>query len=104
VEALNKDPESLVRAVEVWTGWGECNAPNRSDARVEAAFGLEAAKALLPTIKFLEQEFYRSKAHLVAEDLPQMKDLASRDFRANYPELSERIANALAWCYTYDFK
>jgi hypothetical protein len=70
-------------------------------------FGEELALGLLPIVTQLANEFYESDASQTAPDLVAMGDLASARFRALHPELSiEAIEaiEALAWCYTYDFK
>ncbi len=78
--------------------------PARNDGRVIAGFGNEAGGRLLPVIRFLEDEFYSSKAHLTAASLQDMADLAVSDFRRRHPTVTDAIAQYFAWCYTYDFK
>jgi hypothetical protein len=33
-----------------------------------------------------------------------MGDVASREFRALHPEVSDQAIEAFAWCYTFDCK
>src|SRR5262249_15975583 len=104
VEIDDLNPQQLVEAVVVWTGWGREMMPNRDDSRVAKHFGADAAARLMPIIKRLEDDFYQSDARLSADDLAQMAKLASDDFRKKHPGISDEIVKALAWCYTFDFK
>lgn len=94
----------LVNAMLIWTGWGSKDSPTRDDTRVIDSFGEEAATSLLPVIKSLENDFYESNARFVAADVPEMAAIASQQFLGKYPGISEEIVEALAWCYTFDFK
>ena len=62
------------------------------------------ATRLLPLIKALEDDFYRSGASLAADSLSEMTTLAIADFKRIHPELPDEIAKAFAWCYTFDFR
>jgi hypothetical protein len=53
---------------------------------------------------FSEDDFYESDARYTAADIKEMGDLASAQFRRNHLEVSEEAIEALAWCYTYDYK
>ena len=43
--------------------------PNRDDSKVMRHFGPEVAARLLPVIKALEDDFYRSNARAAADNL-----------------------------------
>lgn len=94
----------ISRAVVTWTGWGSASFPARDDDFLISALGKAKAIELLPRVRVLEEEFYRSNAHLTAPDMQSMGELAAREFRSAHPELTEDAIQALAWCYTYDFK
>jgi len=91
-------------AVVVWTGHGHSSAPTRDENRLVSEFGPELAANLVPLVRGLEDDFYRSDANLTAPDLGAMAAEASEEFRALHPELSDDAVAALAWCYTYDYK
>jgi hypothetical protein len=78
--------------------------PLRRDQTLTERFGAEVAGKLLPVVKFLEEEFYLSDAKSTAPNLSEMGELAVRDFRRRHPEMPDKIAEALAWCYTFDFR
>ncbi len=92
------------RAIVVWTGWGPTSWPARNDERVVEQFGPDLAIELLPRIRKLEEEFYESDARFAAADLEEMGNIAAEQFRRAHPELSDEAIQALAWCYTYDYK
>ena len=94
----------LVQAVLVWTGWGQAPKPLRDDARLTDRFGEELALELVPLIRRLQSEFYESDAYNTVEDPGEMGAEAARRFRALHPELPADVAEAFAWCYTYDWK
>lgn len=95
----------LVReAVLVWTGWKQTPKPVRDDAMLTDRFGEELALELVPLIRRLQSEFYESDAYNRVEELDEMGEEAARRFRALHPELSDEVAEAFAWCYTYDWK
>lgn len=94
----------LSEAIVLWTGWGNSSWASRDDARVVQAFGQEEARALLPRIRELHHEFYRSDARHTEPDLGGMADKAAQQFRALHPEISEEAIRALAWCYSFDNK
>lgn len=64
----------------------------------------DATARLLPVIKALEDDFYRSSARAAADNLAEMAMLVSADFNQRHPDLPHEIATAFAWCYTFDFK
>jgi hypothetical protein len=94
----------LVEPVFIWTGWGRSAFPCRSYESLVKRFGVDGASTLYPRIKSLEQEFYSSDAQYVAADLPEMAKLAVEHFKTKRPEVPDQIAEAFAWCYTYDCK
>ena len=98
------DASLLSRAIVVWTGWGQLSWPSRDERRLVDCFGAQRAATLLPRIRELEDEFYASDARAVARDIGELGDLAAVEFRRRHPELSEQAIQALAWCYTYDYK
>ena len=98
------DSERLSAAVVVWTGWGETSWPARDEARLVDRFGSEEAAGLMNQIRQLENDFNSSDARFVAADLKAMGDAAAADFRRKHQEISEDAVDALAWCYTYDYK
>ena len=67
-------------------------------------FGKDVAVDLLPIVKALEDDFYGSEARHRAPTLKEMGDQAASEFRLRHPEISEDAVQALAWCYTYDYR
>ncbi len=59
---------------------------------------------LLPGVTALADSFYMSEAWSTAADLQSMGIAASAEFRKIHPEISASAVEALAWCYTYDYK
>lgn len=104
VEMSKHNRSELIDAVHCWTGWGESAMPSRSDARVLERFGKEKGTALLGEIKALEDDFYLSDAHLVADDLQDMAKRCAADFKCKRPGIEDDIVNAFVWCYTFDYK
>lgn len=98
------DASMLSTAVIIWTGWGQVAWPSRDEARLVDRFGSEATADLLPQIRKLEEDFYSSDARFVVADLKAMGEAAADDFRQKHPEISEDAVQALAWCYTFDYK
>lgn len=94
----------LSRAVVVWTGWGVAATPQRDESLLIGCFGEELTVELLPLVRELEDCFYSSDARLSAADLQEMSETASAQFRARHPEVEDAAVQALAWCYTYDYK
>jgi hypothetical protein len=58
----------------------------------------------LPILRRLEDEFYASDARFTEADLADIGDRAAARFRELHPELTHDSIEALAWCYSYDFK
>jgi hypothetical protein len=88
----------------IWTGWGESASPLRDDERLVDRLGVSVGLDLVPVVHQLEDEFYKSDARSTVADLAEMGRLASERFRQLHPEISKAGVDALAWCYTYDFK
>ncbi len=103
-EISNVDQQTLSKAVIVWTGYETATCPTRDDATLEGVFPVEQAAKLAIIVKSLEDDFYKSQAHVTAKNLSEMQNIASSDFKQLHPELPEEIANAFAWCYTFDYK
>jgi hypothetical protein len=101
---MNYCSPELAEAVRIWTGWGSTSAPNRDEGRVAQRYGPMTAAKLMPVIKSLEDEFYASDARFTAADLAEMATLASEQFIRKHPGIDKDIVDALAWCYTFDFK
>jgi hypothetical protein len=78
--------------------------PARDEARLVARYGMDVAVRLLPRLRSLEAEFYDSDARDTSSDLVAMGERAASQFREQHPELSEDAVQALAWCYTWDFR
>jgi len=91
-------------AVLVWTAYGRDIFPQRDDSAVIARFGAETASELLPELGQLLDEFYKSDAKYRASNLMEMGQMAIEDFKTKYPDVRDDVLNALAWCYTFDFK
>lgn len=104
VEIDNIDREKLEKAVVVWTGYESEMCPTREDCSVVDAFSKEEAALLLQEIKVLEDEFYKSDAHITAANHAQMRDQAVADFKRMYPNLPEKISAAFGWCYSFDHR
>jgi hypothetical protein len=94
----------LDEAVVVWTGTGTKSWPARHESLLVERFGSELASELMPKVRALSDDFYRSEARLVAHDLTEMADAASQEFRRIHPEVSDEAVQALAWCYTFEYK
>ena len=78
-------------------------SPVRDESLVEARFG-ELMPDLMALVRRLDDDFYNSDACQVATDLVDMGRLAVADFRIHHPEVSRAATDALAWCYTYDYR
>lgn len=105
MDEMNKNCDPLLgEAVVVWTGWGRTSWPVRDEQLVIERFGIDSAVVLLPLIKNLEDDFYSSGARFSVADLKEMGDVAAAQFREKHPEIPEDAVEALAWCYTFDYK
>jgi hypothetical protein len=98
------DPSVLSEALIVWTGFGDTAWPSRDERRLVERYGADSATALFPRLRELEDDFYASDARDHAKDLAEMGDLAKAEFRQRHPELTEEAAEALTWCYTFDYR
>jgi hypothetical protein len=87
-----------------WTGWGITSWPRRDEQRLASHIGADAADELLPQLHALEDDIYAGNARDVAPDLATMGRPAAEDFRRLHPEVSDDAVQALAWCYTFDYK
>src|SRR4051794_18755007 len=96
--------EEISRAIVVYTGYGQRAWPHRDENRLTDSFGSERAVDLVKVVQALEEEFYNSDAHLAVGNLSEMGDVAAERFRSLHPEISDKAAQALAWCYTFDYK
>ncbi len=102
---INSSELPLIReAILIWTGWKRNPTPMRNDSLLINHFGAERAARLGPIIKSLEGDFYASNAKFTAPNLQEMGKIASEEFRKSYPEMPDDAIEALAWCYTYDYK
>jgi hypothetical protein len=97
------DSEELSRAIVVWSGWADATVPIRDDARLAETFG-DKADRLSEQIREAENQFYASDARDRTPDLDEMGRRAVADFRRKRTDLSDDAVDALAWCYTYDYK
>lgn len=94
----------LALAVVEWTGWGKSWKPARDESALIERFGESLALELLPLILELEEDFYRSDAYNTVSDLDEMGARAADEFQLRHPEIPVDAANALAWCYKFDWK
>lgn len=101
-DPVGSDP--LSEAIVVWTGKGTRPWPQRDDNAVAAAFGQDVAERLLPVIRRLELEFFRLDCVHHIRDLTAATHAAAAEFAARHPELSPAAVDALAWCYSYDWR
>jgi hypothetical protein len=94
----------LSDAIVTWTGRGRTSWPARDEQLVVEEFGTERAAELMPLIRQLVDDFYTSDAVHTVADLKEMGDKAAAQFAARHPEISEAAVDALAWCYTWDYR
>ena len=102
-KVIHLDGTEISNAVRAWIGWGGV-IPKRDEVQLTRHLGAERAKALLPVVKRLEQDFYASDARFVARDLEEMALLAKEHFALMHPNIPAEVGEAFAWCYTFDFK
>jgi hypothetical protein len=95
---------TLSDAMLAWTGWKSEISPRRDDEAFIARYGAESAKKWLPVLHALENEFYASNARYTSENLQEMLEAASEDFKKKHPQIEDAVVQALAWCYTFDYK
>lgn len=101
VEINSIEPNVLIDAVVVWTGYDTASFPQRDDAALLQKYGPQEGVLLLSAVKELEREFFVSNANMRADELPEIGKLAAEDFRKKRPRIAERIVDALTWCYTF---
>lgn len=95
--------ETLSNAMVVWIGKGYGSTPRRSDDRLREEFGEEKAASLLPRLRELMGDFYKTDAK-DAGNMGAMSIKAKADFRPKHPEISEEAVSALAWIYVWNMK
>lgn len=88
----------------LWTGHGTRSWPHRDDAALVEEFGEARGARLLVALRSLEADFYSSDAHMTEPDLRAMGDRAAEEFRSRHPDAPSALVDALAWCYSFDYK
>ncbi|MDP1539219.1 MAG: hypothetical protein Q8L72_00995 [Moraxellaceae bacterium] len=101
VATINWSDPQLMRAVFLWTGYGETNSPRRDKDFMLQNFG-EDSERWLAVVESLADEFYESNASFEAADIQEMWRMVIADFKEKYPSVPEDIAKAFAWCFTFD--
>jgi hypothetical protein len=96
--------KTLSEAIVLWTGYGVAMCPERDEDRVRKRFGDDATAALVPLLEAFEEDFYSSTAHQSVPGLAEMARQAASEFRERHPEILDDAAEALAWCYSWDWK
>ncbi len=76
VKADEFDAAQLSKAVLVWTGYGSAMWPHRNDAALASVFPVQIAAKLLPIVKGLEEDFFKSEAWKTATSLSKMGETA----------------------------
>ena len=99
-----KELLTLADAMVAWTGWKTTISPLRDDQIFAERFGTEQAAKWLSTLHALEDDFYSSDARHVAKDLQEMAAMSSEQFRKKNHDVDDCVVQALAWCYTFDYK
>lgn len=95
---------ALKKAVLAWTGYKSATYPDRTETALNDAFSSDEISKLMPIVIAFEEAFYESQAHLTAPSLEEMGKIAKAEFLAKYPNLPVEVADAFAWCYTFDYK
>lgn len=101
---MQPSSDDISQAIVMWTGYRSESWPSRNDDRFASLIGADSAIELLPVIRRLENEFYESDAHDTVSGLGEMARAAAAEFRERHPELSDEAVDALAWCYSWDWK
>ena len=105
MEPVAAEPPTVIsEAIVVWTGWGKEPRPIRDERLVVEHFGPDRAQDLVRILRRLEEQFSESDARFTVADLAEMGDVAAQRFRQLHPELTQDAIEALAWCYSYDYK
>jgi len=103
VEPLTTADPLVSEAVVIWTGHGSAMSPIRDESKVEDRFG-ELVLDLMPLVRALDDDCYESDARHLAVDEADMARRVKADFECLHPEVSAEAVEALAWCYTYDYR
>jgi len=98
------EPEVLVHAARMWTGYGEHSCPQRKDTLILDRFGADLGRRLLDKLLALKQDFYATDANLMTSRVQTMGDIAEAEFQCCHPGIPVEVSHVLAWCYTFDFK
>ena len=104
VKITEMDSSMLQEAVLLWTGYKNAFSPAREEQTLKEAFSPEDFAKLMQAVTSLEDDFYKSKAHITAANLEEMAEIAEVEFQAIHPSLPKMISEAFAWCYTFDYK
>ncbi|WP_369371826.1 hypothetical protein AB1046_00490 [Promicromonospora sp. Populi] len=94
----------LTAAIVLWTGRECSDSPTRDSESVIRDYGDSVGRTLLARILEIEEAFYKTSAHAKVSDLAAMGEQAAADFRPKHPEVGEEAVQALAWCYTFDYR
>src|SRR4051794_40395611 len=97
-------PDALTRAILIWTGWDVTSWPARRDELVLRAYPADEGPKVVTEVRSLYQNFYLSDARYESANLIEMGERAAAEFRARHPEIGDEAVEALAWCYTFDYK
>jgi hypothetical protein len=101
---VSPSADDISRAIVMWTGYRNEPKPSRDDEHFAMVIGADAARDLLPNIRRMQDEFYESDAYNTVAGLDEMARTAAAEFRGRHPELSDEAIDALAWCYSWDWK
>ncbi len=93
----------LGHAVVLWSGYGVAPWPARRWELLDAEFGVEAG-IVRQRVRDLATKVYSFNARYEANDLIDMGDMVRLYLSRRCPELPLEAVEALAWCYTFDYK
>jgi hypothetical protein len=97
--------DELIEAVNTWTGYGSNFMPSLNGiAEMNKKYGAHKAAEIIPYIIFLEKIFYQSNAKYDANSPSELIKLSIKDFVDKMPEIPIKVAEAFAWCYSFDNK
>lgn len=71
---------------------------------MQAHFSAEIASKVLPVMKAMMTEFFASDALFNTRDLVEMTDMATRNFRAKHPEVTDEILQDMDWLYSFSMR
>jgi hypothetical protein len=91
---LKMGNDDLSVAVVRWTGRGVAAWPVRDDAVLISSYGQERGRDLVVAVHVLEEDFYRTEAHLTAPDLQAMGEQAAAEFRARHLNVTDEAVAA----------